>query len=435
MHKSLSAKSVSLILVCLLSCFHLEGLAQVRNYQPFVLKTYSRLPLIGLTSGPKTVIAINGRAFLEGDIYVGDTADLNRYQFMQFSVTIDANANKWRNGIVPYTFQTGLSTTERNSIIDAMNHIMEKTNVRFIQRTDEASFLVFRKMTVADLGFTGGYSSIGRQDSNGQFVSFSEDNFTAALAIHEICHALGLYHEQSREDRDTHIIINTQNILPGLEGNFSKQTVNASDFGSYDFSSIMHYNCTVFGRNGSRTIVRRSNTSDCTFGFYNSSRLSAGDISGINNLYPTEQGNYVIPYTGTGVIRDELGIGESKTFTVYAREPYNFPKIYLRADRRYSFSVTSPGWNNGSTATTAAGYDKGLLDAPRQGDYKMMELTGELFSKNGDGMSYLQTHFRIGTSRTWTATRSGYLACFANDNLLFYGDNSGNVNVTIRRLE
>lgn len=425
------------VLIMLLAClFVLPLWGQGSGYLNMAKRTYNKVPLEGVKSGGFEYLIYKDKVLMEGDIYVGDTTFLNKFQFMQFSVTVDQNASKWGNGIVPYMFNSGFATAEKNAIIDAMNHIMDKTNVRFIEKTDQSSFIIYRKVTVAELGFSGGMSALGRQNSNGQFIDFSASNFSASLAIHEICHALGLYHEQAREDRDNHINILTQNIQAGMGGQFAKRLRNAVDVGNYDFASIMHYRYNDFGIDGRRTIERKSNPSDMSFGFSSTSRLSAGDIAGINSLYPTEQGNYTIPYTGTGVIKDELGIGETKTFTVRAGETYNFPKIYLRKDKKYVFTVTGGTWKNGGKASTgAAGYAKEMFDMPRQGNYNMMALVGELYDKNGDGMSFNGTHFLIGTSRTWTASKSGYLGCFANDNLLMYGDNTGTVTVSIRRTE
>ena len=60
----------------------------------------------------------------------------------------------------------------------------------------------------------------------------------------------GFYHEMSRGDRDSNIIVNTQNIIDPANNYY-----NFANFGSeiesnnlgiqYDLSSIMHYDPTV----------------------------------------------------------------------------------------------------------------------------------------------------------------------------------------------
>ena len=56
---------------------------------------------------------------------------------------------------------------------------------------------------------------------------------------HEIGHALGLYHDQARADRDKFVNILFENIEKGKESNFMKE--GSKDIVPYDYHSIMHY--------------------------------------------------------------------------------------------------------------------------------------------------------------------------------------------------
>jgi hypothetical protein len=64
----------------------------------------------------------------------------------------------------------------------------------------------------------------------------------------------------------------------------------------------------------------------------------------------------------------------------------------------------------------------------------MMTLVGERFTHR-NALSFIGgSGFRIGTSRTITASGHGFLNLYANDNILAYGDNAGSIAVTVRRI-
>ena len=87
---------------------------------------------------------------------------------------------------------------------------------------------------------------------------------------HEIGHALGLYHEHQRRDRDTYVIVK----MPLFRGRGQYRAfIDVTPCGPYDLASVMHYkNGKVRGRPGS-PITRADNV------------ISAGDRRTLAAIY------------------------------------------------------------------------------------------------------------------------------------------------------
>uniref|UniRef100_A0A8C1QI96 Metalloendopeptidase n=1 Tax=Cyprinus carpio TaxID=7962 RepID=A0A8C1QI96_CYPCA len=123
-------------------------------------------------------------------------------------------------------------------IANAMSTFHSKTCIRFVPRSTQADYISIENKD-------GCFSSLGRTGGK-QVVSFSRQGCVYnGIVQHELNHALGFYHEQTRSDRDQYVKINWENISPDMAYNFQKQNTNNQNT-PYDYGSIMHYERTAF---------------------------------------------------------------------------------------------------------------------------------------------------------------------------------------------
>ncbi|XP_016420603.1 high choriolytic enzyme 1-like [Sinocyclocheilus rhinocerous] len=148
---------------------------------------------------------------------------------------------------VPYIISPIYDDMDRITVETGMLDISSATCVKFVPRTHEANFLNIQSRTGcwSYLGMIGGSQTVSLQ---------SPGCMWSGVAAHELMHALGFVHEQSRSDRDHHVSILWENIIENQRHNFKKYETNNLNT-AYDYSSVMHYGRYAFSEDGGPTII------------------------------------------------------------------------------------------------------------------------------------------------------------------------------------
>lgn len=234
-----------------------------------------------------------GVAYYEGDIILGKTEDVlygsykskgSKTDITPFGFYTTITGQKWPDGKVPYVFASSLTADQRTTIRNYMTYLESVARVKFTTRVSESAYLSIKPTASASIC---GSSFVGKQ-GGAQDVLIGVSCFTESTIVHELLHALGFWHEQSRSDRDTYITINTANVHPDYVYNFEKKTSNVATHGAYDFSSIMHYSPYAFSINGLPTISAKVGSP-----VISGNQMTNGDKAALVHLYGEP---YVQPY-------------------------------------------------------------------------------------------------------------------------------------------
>jgi hypothetical protein len=233
-----------------------------------------------------TYAAVDGLAVFEGCIILGTVAEAQAVKkFVEdnpgikeegvesFGTGIVGTQFRWKNNTIPFQIDPNLPNQQR--VLDAIKHWEERTPIRFVKRNaaDPAhrDFVVFRPGN-------GCASSVGRRGGRQDVMLGSA--CSTGNCIHEIGHTVGLWHEQSRKDRDQFVTIKLDAIMQEARHNFDQHIQDGVDLGAYDFGSIMHYPRDAFSATGADTIIPKQPGVEIG----QRKELSSGDIASVKKL-------------------------------------------------------------------------------------------------------------------------------------------------------
>ena len=232
----------------------------------------------GLTT--QTYMNVDGLAIVEGDIVLGQHADVQRETLRNLGEVahgLDADAagldpksldtmvprslpptglgpirpfslgisNLWPNKTVPFDIDPAIGRTQMATVLQATkiwNALGIVTFKRVTSPQPEAEVL-----HVLSAGAQTSQRCVTSQPGhNEKNTTLLSPDCSLYQIVHELGHVLGLRHEQSRTDRDTYLAVDTSRILDLYKPNFDRQPGNFNAT-AYDPCSIMQYGNVVPG--------------------------------------------------------------------------------------------------------------------------------------------------------------------------------------------
>ncbi|XP_037940555.1 zinc metalloproteinase nas-13-like [Teleopsis dalmanni] len=216
---------------------------------------------------------------------VSSKADNNIEDFENFDNEIDVNDQsaeaktrnamsspftRWPNRTIVYKISQNYTNEERQTVRKALDFFNKNTclNLREYSPSRDGS----RRY----LHFTRSDQYCGTRVGYNPLTPFGPHDLTltpkclqmSGIIQHETMHAIGLFHEQSRTDRDEYVEINYDNIPRKFWPQFMKSSnaITSTYNISYDYNSMMHYSQfafaidpnvpTILARDGEKLINR-----------------------------------------------------------------------------------------------------------------------------------------------------------------------------------
>ncbi|PAV90881.1 hypothetical protein WR25_15789 isoform B [Diploscapter pachys] len=172
--------------------------------------------------------------------------------------------NKWTNNEIFYYFDKNFPLKKRDLVEKALSILEEVTCARFKQNsTSKNRIRVFQGNGEQELSLGQGCHSIG-------------------TIQHEFLHAIGIWHEHMRSDRDDYLTVDLSDVSPSKQYNFDKLNERVSqNFIDFDYASVMHYPPAVFTTNNTVSMYTISREFQFTIGM---KQLAFSDIYKINQF-------------------------------------------------------------------------------------------------------------------------------------------------------
>jgi len=185
----------------------------------------------------------------------------------------------WPTADIPFAIDPDCPNADL--IMASLQYFNENTPIRFVQIQNQKDGIVFVR------GDSNCYSYLGHV---GRIQPvFLSDKCGEREILHEVMHALGFIHEQSRTDRNQYVEIEWDNIQPDFQLQFLKAPKSymvATGATVFDYNSVMLYRPNAFAKSPSLESMRSLTDSKIK---PSEQGLSSGDLNRLYKVYGQEE--------------------------------------------------------------------------------------------------------------------------------------------------